>query len=321
VGGPLSYRDAGVDLDAARRHTETIAGLVAGGQTGFAAAHPLPAGMREPMLVTCTDGIGTKLLLAQELGRLEGLGQDLVAMCVNDLACTGARPLVFLDYLAVGRLEPDAAATLVRAIAAACEAVGCALAGGETAEMPGLYAPGHFDLAGFACGVVERDEMLGPHRVREGDAIVGIPSSGLHSNGFSLVRALVADGALAADADLLLAPTRLYVDDLARLAAAGVRARAAAHITGGGLPENLPRALPDGLGARLDAGSWSPGPAVAAVLATGRVTEAEAWSTFNMGLGMCVVVAEDRADTALAALDDARRVGTVVAGPPGVRVA
>jgi phosphoribosylformylglycinamidine cyclo-ligase len=321
VGGPLSYRDAGVDLDAARRHTETIAGLVAGGQTGFAAAHPLPAGMREPMLVTCTDGIGTKLLLAQELGRLEGLGQDLVAMCVNDLACTGARPLVFLDYLAVGRLEPDAAATLVRAIAAACEAVGCALAGGETAEMPGLYAPGHFDLAGFACGVVERDEMLGPHRVREGDAIVGIPSSGLHSNGFSLVRALVADGALAADADLLLAPTRLYVDDLARLAAAGVRARAAAHITGGGLPENLPRALPDGLGARLDAGSWSPGPAVSAVLATGRVTEAEAWSTFNMGLGMCVVVAEDRADTALAALGDARRVGTVVAGPPGVRVA
>ena len=321
MGGPLSYRDAGVDLDAARRHTQAIAGLVAGGQTGFAAAHPLPAGMREPMLVTCTDGIGTKLLLAQELGRLEGLGQDLVAMCVNDLACTGARPLVFLDYLAVGRLEPDAAATLVRSIAEACDAVGCALAGGETAEMPGLYAPGHFDLAGFACGVVERDRMLGPHRVREGDAIVGIPSSGLHSNGFSLVRALVADGALAADPDLLLARTRLYVDDLARLAGAGVQARAAAHVTGGGLPENLPRALPDGLAARLDAGSWEPGPAVAAVLATGRVAEEEAWRTFNMGLGMCVVVPDAQAGAALAALDDARRVGTVVAGPPGVRVA
>jgi phosphoribosylformylglycinamidine cyclo-ligase len=321
VGGPLSYRDAGVDLDAARRHTDAIAGLVAGGQTGFAAAHPLPAGMREPMLVTCTDGIGTKLLLAQELGRLDGLGQDLVAMCVNDLACTGARPLVFLDYLAVGRLEPQAALTLVRSIADACAAAGCALAGGETAEMPGLYAPGHFDLAGFACGVVERDEMLGPHRVREGDAILGIPSSGLHSNGFSLVRALVADGALAPDPDLLLAPTRLYVDALPRLAEAGVQARAAAHVTGGGLPENLPRALPEGLAARLDAGSWEPGAAVAAVLATGRVDEEDAWRTFNMGLGMCVVVPEPEAEAALTALGDARRVGTVVAGPPGVRVA
>ena len=196
--GRLSYRDAGVDLDAARRHTDAIAGLVAGGQTGFAAAHALPPGMREPMLVSCTDGVGTKLLLAQDMGRLEGLGQDLVAMCVNDLACTGARPLVFLDYLAVGRLDPVEGAALVRSIAEACTAVGCALAGGETAEMPGLYAPGHFDLAGFACGVVERSEMLGPHRVREGDAIVGIPSSGLHSNGYSLVRALIAAGALGA---------------------------------------------------------------------------------------------------------------------------
>ena len=246
---PLSYRDAGVDLEAARRHTDALTALVAG-QTGFAAAHPLPAGMREPMLVTCTDGVGTKLLLARELGRLEGLGQDLVAMCVNDLACTGARPLVFLDYLAVGRLDPDEAGVLVRAIAAACEAVGCRLAGGETAEMPGLYAPGHFDLAGFAAGVVERDEMLGPHRVREGDAIVGLPSSGLHSNGYSLVRALVEAGALDPDPDLLLAPTRLYVRELQAIAAAA-DLRAAAHITGGGLAENLPRALPEGLGAEL----------------------------------------------------------------------
>lgn len=319
--GPLSYRDAGVDLDAARRHTETIAGLVAGGQTGFAAAHPLPLGMREPMLVTCTDGIGTKLLLAQELGRLEGLGQDLVGMCVNDLICTGATPLAFLDYLAVGRLEPDTAAVLVRSIAAACAAAGCALAGGETAEMPGLYAPGHFDLAGFATGVVERSEMLGAHRVAEGDAIVGIPSSGLHSNGFSLVRALVAERALAPDPDLLLAPTRLYVDDLARARDAGVPVRAAAHITGGGLPENLPRALPEGLRARLKAGSWQPGAAVEAVMATGRVDPDEAWRTFNMGLGMCVIVAERDAAATVAALGDARRVGTVEAGPPGVVVA
>lgn len=318
MDGPLSYRDAGVDLDAARRHTAAISSMIAGGQTGFAAAHPIPPGMREPMLVTCTDGVGTKLLLAQELGRIEGLGQDLVAMCVNDLACTGARPLVFLDYLAVGRLDPEEAATLVRSIAEACAAVGCALAGGETAEMPGLYAPGHFDLAGFACGVVERDRMLGAHRVSAGDAIVGIPSSGLHSNGYSLVRALVSSGALKADPDLLLAPTRLYVQEMARLAEAGVAVRAAAHITGGGIPENLPRALPAGLRAALTPGSWEPGAAMAAVLATGRVTDEDAWSTFNMGLGMCVVVDPVEAGAAIEALGDARLVGRVEAGPPGV---
>jgi phosphoribosylformylglycinamidine cyclo-ligase len=315
---PVSYRDAGVDLDAARRHTATISAMVAGGQTGFAAAHPIPPGMREPMLVTCTDGIGTKLLLAQELGRIGGLGQDLVAMCVNDLVCTGARPLVFLDYLAVGRLDTDQAAELVRSVADACAAVGCALAGGETAEMPGLYAPGHFDLAGFACGVVERAAMIGPHRVAEGDAIVGVPSSGLHSNGYSLVRALVSAGVLAPDPELLLAPTRLYVRDVEALAAAGVDLRAAAHITGGGLPENLPRALPEGLGAALDTSAWDPGPAMRAVLATGRVTDDEAWSTFNMGLGMCLVVSPADADAAVALLEGARVVGRVEPGT-GVR--
>jgi len=313
----ISYRDAGVDLDAAGRHTAAIASLIAGGQTGFAAAHPIPAGMREPMLVTCTDGVGTKLLLARELGRIGGLGQDLVAMCVNDMACTGAQPLVFLDYLAVGRLDPGEAEVLVRAIADACAAVGCALAGGETAEMPGLYAPGHFDLAGFAAGVVDRAEMLGPHRVREGDAIVGIPSSGVHSNGYSLVRALIDAGALAPDPDLLLAPTRLYVNEVAAMRAAA-DVHAAAHITGGGLPENLPRALPADLGADLDPEAWEPGAAIAAVLATGRVADDEAWRTFNMGLGMCAVVAEGDADAAAAAVPGARRVGRV-AGPPGVR--
>lgn len=318
MDGRISYRDAGVDLDAARRHTETISSMVTGGQTGFAAAHPIPPGMREPMLVSCTDGVGTKLLLAQELGRIEGLGQDLVAMCVNDLACTGARPLVFLDYLAVGRLDPDQAAVLVRSIADACAAVDCALAGGETAEMPGLYAPGHFDLAGFACGVVERADMLGPHRVRAGDAIVGIPSSGFHSNGYSLVRALVADGALTLDPDVLLAPTRLYVRDIARLAAAGVEVHAAAHITGGGIPENLPRALPDGLRATIHPGAWERGPAYDALLAGGRVDEDEAWSTFNMGLGMCLIVDPSQVSAVTAQVDDAREVGRVESGPPGV---
>ena len=314
----ISYRDAGVDLDAARRHTEAIAAMVAGGQTGFAAAHPIPPGMREPMLVTCTDGVGTKLLLAQEMGRLGGLGQDLVAMCVNDLACTGATPLVFLDYLAVGRLDPGEAAVLVRSIADACAAVGCLLAGGETAEMPGLYAPGHFDLAGFACGVVERDRMLGPHRVREGDAIVGIPSSGFHSNGYSLVRALVADGALALDPELLLAPTRLYVREVAAVLAAGLGLHAAAHITGGGLEENLPRALPEGLRAQVDPAAWDRGPAYDALLAGGRVDEEEAWSTFNMGLGFCVIVDPADVDAAIAAIGDGLLVGRVEAGPAGV---
>lgn len=316
---PLSYRDSGVDLDAAQAHTAAIAGLIAGAQTGFAAAHPLPAGMREPMLVSCTDGVGTKVLLAMELGRTEGLGQDLVAMCVNDLICTGARPLVFLDYLAVGRLEPELASGLVRAIAAACSSVGCSLAGGETAEMPGLYAPGHFDLAGFACGVVERAEMLGPHRVCEGDLIVGIPSSGPHSNGFSLVRALIDDGSLAADPDLLLAPTRLYVNDLVALAEARAEVRAAAHITGGGLPENLPRALPRGMGAVVDPSSWEPGAAFAAILASGRVTEADAWRTFNMGIGMCLVVPAGRAEACAEIVPGARVIGRVEAGPEGVR--
>ncbi len=314
----LSYRDAGVDLDAARRHTATISSMIAGGQTGFAAAHAIPPGMREPVLVTCTDGVGTKLLLAQELGRIEGLGQDLVAMCVNDLACTGARPMVFLDYLAVGRLDPAEAAVLVRSIADACTAVGCALAGGETAEMPGLYAPGHFDLAGFACGVVEREEMLGGHRVRVGDAIVGVPSSGVHSNGYSLVRALVSAGALAADPDLLLAPTRLYVREMARLAEAGVAVRSAAHITGGGIPENLPRALPADMHAVLTPGSWEPGPALAAVLATGRVSDEDAWDTFNMGLGFCVIVDPGDVDAAIAAIGDGRLVGAVAAGAGNV---
>lgn len=317
MGEPLSYRDAGVDLEAARAHTEAIAPLIAG-QTGFAAAHPIPPGMREPMLVSCTDGIGTKLLLARQLGRIEGLGQDLVGMCVNDLVCTGARPLVFLDYLAVGRLDPGEAATLVGSIAAACAAVGCTLAGGETAEMPGLYAPGHFDLAGFASGVVERAEMLGAHRVGAGDVVMGIPSSGLHSNGFSLVRALVDAGALAPDPDVLLAPTRLYVTELVALADAGVAVHAAAHITGGGLDENLPRALPEGLRAELDTGAWERGAAAEAVLATGRVAQEDAWATFNMGLGMCLIVAAEAVGAVRAIVPDAREVGVVRPGERGV---
>jgi phosphoribosylformylglycinamidine cyclo-ligase len=299
---PISYRDAGVDLEAARRHTEAIAGMVAGGETGFAAARPIPPGMREPMLVSCTDGVGTKLLLAQELGRIEGLGQDLVAMCVNDLVCTGARPLVFLDYLAVGRLDPGEAGVLVRSIADACALAGCALAGGETAEMPGLYAPGHFDLAGFATGVVEREEMLGPHRVSEGDAIVGIPSSGLHSNGYSLVRhvLLSEEGAgwpLDRQVDELgrtlgeelLEPTTIYAKaclDLAR----SVSTHAMSHVTGGGLAANLERVMPESLVATIDRGSWTPQPVFDLVRQVGAVEQAVLEGTLNCGVGMVALL-------------------------------
>lgn len=289
-----------------------------GGVVGFAGALPIPP-MREPLLVACTDGIGTKLLLARELGRIGGLGQDLVAMSVNDLVCSGARPLGFLDYLAVGRLDPDEAQVLVASVAEACAASGCVLMGGETAEMPGLYQPGHFDLAGFAVGVVEREEVLGPHRVRAGDLVVGIPSSGIHSNGYSLVRALVSSGALQPDPDLLLAPTRLYAADVQGLLAAGVPLASAAHITGGGLPENLPRAVPDDMRAVLDPHSWVVGPAIEAVLATGRVDSATAWSTFNMGIGMCLVIPDTALDAVVAAVPDARLIGYVEAGEPGVR--
>ena len=237
---------------------------------------------------------------------MEGLGQDLVAMCVNDLACTGARPLVFLDYLAVGRLDPGEAAVLVRSIADACAAVGCALAGGETAEMPGLYAPGHFDLAGFACGVVERSEMLGAAPRAGGrrdrrDPVLGAPLERLLAG----ARARRRRRARARPRSAAGAHPPLRRASSRALAEAGVDVRAAAHITGGGMPENLPRALPEGLGGRRsDRLAWEPGPAIDAVMATGRVAEDEAWRTFNMGLGMCVVVAPE---SAAAAIGRARR--------------
>jgi len=318
TGRGISYRDAGVDLAAARTHTANIAGLVQGGVTGFAGGLSLPP-MRDGVLLACTDGVGTKLLLAREAGRLDGLGQDLVAMCVNDLICAGGRPLGFLDYLAVGKLDTEEARVIVGSIAQACADVDCVLLGGETAELPGLYQPGHFDLAGFAVGIVERDQMLGPGRVRDGDAVIGIPSSGVHSNGFSLVRALVADGAVDCPVEVLLTPTRLYVRDVLGLLEAGVPLHAVAHITGGGLPENLPRALPDGLEAVIDPASWQLPQALQAILDSGRVAEADAWNTFNMGIGLCVIAPADAAADVLARIPDARVIGGIAPGRAGVR--
>jgi len=314
----ISYRDAGVDLVAARAHTANIAGFVRGGVTGFAGGLVLPS-MREGVLLACTDGVGTKLLLAREAGRLDGLGQDLVAMCVNDLICAGARPLGFLDYLAVGKLDPAEARRIVGTIATACASIDCALLGGETAELPGLYQPGHFDLAGFAVGVVERDQMLGPERVQAGDVVFGIPSSGVHANGFSLVRALLADGALDCPAETLLTPTRLYVREVLGLLQAAVPLHAVAHITGGGLPENLPRALPDGLEAVLDPSTWDLPAALAAIVASGRVSTHDAWETFNMGIGLCLVAPGDAERDIVARIPDARVIGAVAPGTAGVR--
>ena len=311
----LRYRDAGVDLAAARAHTAGIASLIQGGVGGFAGVMALPQ-MREPLIVGCTDGVGTKVLLARELDWIDGLGQDLVAMSVNDLVCTGATPLFFLDYLAVGKLDPGEAKRIVAAIADACRESGCALIGGETAEMPGLYQPGHFDLAGFACGLVERDDLLGPSRVREGDAIVGLASSGVHSNGFSLVRRLVDAGALAPERDLL-EPTRLYPGTFAALRAVDIEIHAAAHITGGGLPENLPRVLPDGLEAAVNTGTWAVNPVMQRIIDCGRVPEDDLWDTFNMGIGMCLVLPAVEAEKVIDLVDGASLIGEIRSGSGG----
>lgn len=273
---------------------------------------PAAAGYRDPILVAATDGVGTKLKIALATGRHDTVGIDLVAMCVNDLVVQGAEPLVFLDYFATGKLNVETARTVVAGIAEGCRRAGCALIGGETAEMPGMYAAGDYDLAGFAVGAVERDAVLTGSAVAQDDAVLGLASSGLHSNGFSLVRKVVEVHGLdyAAPAlfdsqrplgDALLEPTRIYVKScLAAIRAGGVHALA--HITGGGMVENLPRVLPDGLAARLDAAAW-PEPRVFGWLAeTGGIARHEMYRTFNCGIGMALIVAPDAAETVRDAL-------------------
>jgi phosphoribosylformylglycinamidine cyclo-ligase len=318
TGTGLTYAGAGVDIDAgnalverikpAARRTDrpgTMAGL-----GGFGALFDLKAaGYRDPILVAATDGVGTKLRIAIDTGYLDGIGIDLVAMCVNDLVCQGAEPLFFLDYFATGKLQLEAAARVVESIAEGCAASGAALIGGETAEMPGMYAAGDFDLAGFAVGAMERGSDL-PRGVAGGDVLLGLASNGVHSNGYSLVRAIVArsgldwddpcpfgDGTLGA---ALLAPTRLYVKPaLAAIRAGGVRGLA--HVTGGGLTENVPRILPEGLGAAIDLDAWALPTVFGWLRAQGSVEDGEILKTFNSGIGMVLVVAPDHAE-ALAAL-------------------
>ena len=324
----LTYRAAGVDIAAGDALVERIKPLaratsragVMGGLGGFGALFDLrAAGFHDPVLVSTTDGVGTKLKVAIETGRHATVGIDLVAMCVNDLVVQGAEPLFFLDYFATGALSVEHAAAVVAGIADGCRIAGCALVGGETAEMPGLYAPGDYDLAGFSVGAAERGALL-PNGVAAGDTVLGLFSSGVHSNGYSLVRRVVETGGLSWDApapfapgqtlaEALMTPTRIYVAPMLALHRAGLL-RAAAHITGGGLPGNLPRALPDGLGASLDAAAWPLPPVFAWLARTGGVAADEMLRVFNCGIGMALVVSD--ADAAIAVL--------AAAGEPAVPI-
>ena len=331
----LTYAEAGVDIDAGNELVDRIKPAAArtnrpgvmSGLGGFGGLFDLKAaGYEDPILVAATDGVGTKLRIAIDTGFVDGVGIDLVAMCVNDLVCQGAEPLFFLDYFATGKLETDQAARVIEGIAAGCEASGCALIGGETAEMPGMYPAGDFDLAGFAVGAMERGQHL-PRDVSDGDVLLGLASDGVHSNGYSLVRRIVdiagltwdtpapfADGPLGA---ALLAPTRLYVKSvLAAIKAHTVHGLV--HVTGGGLTENVPRALPEGLGATIDLSGWSLPPVFAWLAQHGGLDQAEMLKTFNTGIGMVVIVPADEADAVTATLSEAGetvfQIGTVSQG-------
>ncbi len=332
----ITYADAGVDIDAGNALVERIKPAakrtarpgVMSGLGGFGALFDLKgAGFTDPVLVAATDGVGTKLRIAIDTGHVDGVGVDLVAMCVNDLVCQGAEPLFFLDYFATGKLDTDTAARVIEGIAEGCAQSGCALIGGETAEMPGMYPAGDFDLAGFAVGAMERGTDL-PKGVAEGDVLLGLASNGVHSNGYSLVRKLVEVSGLGWDADCpwaegslgaaLLTPTRLYVKQaLAAVQSGGVHALA--HITGGGLTENLPRVLPESLGARIDLTAWDLPPVFKWLSKTGGMNEGEMLKTFNCGLGMILVVNAARSDALKAVLQDAGEtvfeIGTVTRTP------
>ena len=351
----MSYRAAGVDIDAGNALVERIKPLVRrtmrpevmGGLGGFGGLFDLSGRYRNPVLVSGTDGVGTKLKLAQQLGRHDTIGIDLVAMCVNDVLVQGAEPLFFLDYFATGKLDVDTAATVVGGIARGCELAGCALIGGETAEMPDMYAAGEYDLAGFTVAAVEKDELLDGSHIAAGDTIVGVASSGAHSNGYSLVRRIVEHAGSPFDLDLdgisladaLMAPTTIYVrailDLLGRLSdhdanpVPGPRSpvpkvNGMAHITGGGLVENIIRVVPDGLGVAIDTGTW-PRPALFDWLQReGNVRDREMWRTFNCGIGFTLIVPAADADACIARLAThelpAWRIGEVVSATEAERV-
>lgn len=332
----LSYRDAGVDIDAGDALVEAIKPLakrtmregVLGGIGGFGGLFEISKKFKEPVLVSGTDGVGTKLRLAFELNRHDTVGIDLVAMSVNDILVQGAEPLFFLDYFACGKLDVATATAVVKGIALGCEQSGCALLGGETAEMPGMYPDGEYDLAGFAVGAVEKSQIIDGSKIVPGDVVLGLASSGIHSNGYSLVRKIieVAKPDLDGDfhgrklADVLMAPTRLYVKPLLALMAS-MEVKGLVHITGGGLVENIPRVLQDHLTAVLDASSWTMPPLFQWLQQHGGVADAEMHRVFNCGIGMTVIVSKENADAAYAQLEAAGetvyRIGEIRARADG----
>ncbi len=339
----LTYEDAGVSIAAGNALVKAIGPLARSTRRpgadaelgGFGGLFDLKAaGFTDPILVAANDGVGTKLKLAIDLDRHDGVGIDLVAMCANDLIVQGAEPLFFLDYFATGKLDPRVAEAVVASIADGCRQAGCALVGGETAEMPGMYAPGDYDLAGFCVGAVERGQAIDGRTIAPGDVLLGLASSGVHSNGFSLVRRIAADNGWKLDrparfdpdvilGDALLAPTRIYVSSLLPEVRAG-RIKGLAHITGGGLLENIPRVLPKGCHALVDVGGWDLPPIFAWLQAGGGIEPGELARTFNCGIGMAVVVAAEHAEAVSANLsaegEIVHRIGAIETGPRGCTV-
>lgn len=340
----MDYRQAGVDVEAGRAFVDKIKGMVEGTYRpevlgalgGFGGCFELPSGYRQPVLVSGTDGVGTKLKLAQALNRHDTVGIDLVAMCVNDVLTIGAEPLFFLDYLATGKLEPTQLADVVAGVASGCKTSGCALLGGETAEMPGFYSPGEYDMAGFCVGIAEKEQMLDGAQVAVGDRIIGLASSGVHSNGFSLVRKIVAEGERASGSqgyqwtekptelngqslgEALLTPTQLYVQPVLAALKSELDIHGMAHITGGGLPENLPRALKKGLSIQLTVDSWPVPPVFDWLRKAGRVSLPDMFNTFNMGVGFVVIMPPEMSGAACAFFEQAGiaafDIGEVVTG-------
>ncbi|MCX8032140.1 MAG: phosphoribosylformylglycinamidine cyclo-ligase [Thermoleophilia bacterium] len=334
--GGLTYREAGVDIEAGEQAVRLIKDLaestfipgVLGSLGGFAGLFALPEGLKDPVLVASTDGVGTKVLVAKEVGRLDTVGIDLVAMSVNDVLAMGARPVLFLDYLAMGKLSPQEVTRLVAGVAEGCRQAGCALIGGEMAEMPGLYAPEEFDLAGFCVGVVERDKIIDGSKVALGDKVVGLASSGFHSNGYSLIRkVLEVNGLSLTDhfpgqeqsvAEVLLRPTRIYVRSVLALLEAGAQVHGLAHITGGGLPGNVSRVIPDGLCAEVCLDCLKVPAEFRVIQDLGHVREEEMFRTFNMGIGYVIIIDPHDLGEALTVLEQQGEsptvLGEIVAG-------
>jgi phosphoribosylformylglycinamidine cyclo-ligase len=314
----MDYKQAGVDVEAGREFVDNIRNLVVsthrpevlGGLGGFSGLFALPSGYKEPVLVSGTDGVGTKLKLANTLNCHHTVGIDLVAMCVNDVLTSGAEPIFFLDYLATGKLNQQQLTEVVSGIAQGCRLAGCALIGGETAEMPGFYPPGEYDLAGFCVGVVEKSLILDGSQVKVGDVAIGLESSGIHSNGFSLVRKVIDECNISLQdsldfwgqkslAELLLTPTKIYVKPILAAAKSGLEIHGMAHITGGGLPENLPRCLPEGMSININRSSWEVPPIFRWISEVGNVNEEAMFNTFNMGIGFVVLVSPTQVEMAI----------------------